>query len=75
MGNIGPTEILLIALVALLLFGAGRIADIGKGLGQGIKNFKQGLKEAEDIDAERKAEKEAGPPPPPAPKGDQGANA
>ncbi len=75
MGNIGVTEILLIALVALLLFGAGRIADIGKGLGQGIKNFKQGLKEAEDIDAERKAEKEAAPPPPPAPKGDQGANA
>ena len=50
MGNIGVTEILLIALVALLLFGAGRIADIGKGLGQGIKNFKQGLKEANDID-------------------------
>jgi sec-independent protein translocase protein TatA len=50
MGNIGVTEILIIALVALLLFGAGRIADIGKGLGQGIKNFKQGLKEAEDID-------------------------
>jgi len=48
MGNIGVTEILLIALVALLLFGAGRIADIGKGLGQGIKNFKQGLKEADD---------------------------
>ena len=48
MGNIGPTEILLIALVALLLFGAGRIADIGKGLGQGIKNFKQGIKEADD---------------------------
>ncbi len=44
MGNIGATEILLVALVALLLFGAGRIADIGKGLGQGIKNFKQGLK-------------------------------
>jgi sec-independent protein translocase protein TatA len=54
MGNIGPTEILLIALVALLLFGAGRIADIGKGLGQGIKNFKQGLKEASDIDTEKK---------------------
>jgi sec-independent protein translocase protein TatA len=51
MGNIGVTEILLIALVALLLFGAGRIADIGKGLGQGIKNFKQGLKEADALDA------------------------
>ena len=52
MGNIGVTEILLIALVALLLFGAGRIADIGKGLGQGIKNFKQGLKEADELDAD-----------------------
>jgi sec-independent protein translocase protein TatA len=52
MGNIGVTEILLIALVALLLFGAGRIADIGKGLGQGIKNFKQGLKEADDLDSD-----------------------
>ncbi|MGD0525494.1 MAG: twin-arginine translocase TatA/TatE family subunit [Polyangiaceae bacterium] len=52
MGNIGVTEILLIALVALLLFGAGRIADIGKGLGQGIKNFKQGIKEADEIGAE-----------------------
>ncbi len=50
MGNIGVTEILIIALVALLLFGAGRIADIGKGLGQGIKNFKQGIKEADELD-------------------------
>ena len=46
MGSIGFPEILVIAVVAILLFGAGRIADIGKGLGQGIKNFKQGLKEA-----------------------------
>ncbi|MGA7123815.1 MAG: twin-arginine translocase TatA/TatE family subunit [Polyangiaceae bacterium] len=53
MGNVGLPEILLIALVALLLFGAGRIADIGKGLGQGIKNFKQGLKEADDVEGWR----------------------
>jgi sec-independent protein translocase protein TatA len=39
-------EIVLIALVALLLFGGSRIADIGKGLGQGIKNFKRGIKDA-----------------------------
>ena len=57
MGNIGVTEILLIAVVALLLFGAGRIADIGKGLGQGIKNFKQGLKEAEELDAKKRSRK------------------
>jgi TatA/E family protein of Tat protein translocase len=37
LGNIGATEILLIAVVALLLFGAGRIADIGKGLGEGLR--------------------------------------
>jgi sec-independent protein translocase protein TatA len=51
MGSIGPGELLIIALIALLLFGAGRIADIGKGLGQGIKNFKQGLKEGDGEDA------------------------
>jgi sec-independent protein translocase protein TatA len=50
MGNIGPGELLIIALIALLLFGAGRIADIGKGLGQGIKNFKAGLKDADEAD-------------------------
>ncbi len=55
MGNIGPGELLIIGLIALLLFGAGRIADIGKGLGQGIANFKKGLKEAdEDDDAKAK---------------------
>ena len=43
MGNIGAPELLIIALIAILLFGASRIADIGKGLGQGLKNFKQGL--------------------------------
>lgn len=48
MGSIGAPELIVIALIALLLFGAGRIADIGKGLGQGIKNFKEGLKEAGD---------------------------
>ncbi len=45
MGSIGPSELILIALVALLIFGAGRIADIGKGLGEGIRNFKKGLSE------------------------------
>ena len=58
MGSIGAPELIVIALIALLLFGAGRIADIGKGLGQGIKNFKEGLKEAGDDDeAPAKAEK------------------
>jgi sec-independent protein translocase protein TatA len=57
MGSIGAPELIVIALIALLLFGAGRIADIGKGLGQGIKNFKQGLKEAGDVDDDDKSAK------------------
>jgi len=59
MGNIGPGELLIIGLIALLLFGAGRIADIGKGLGQGISNFKKGLKEADEEDKPKKVEKSA----------------
>jgi sec-independent protein translocase protein TatA len=55
MGNIGPGELLIIGLIALLLFGAGRIADIGKGLGQGIANFKKGLREVDEDD--KKADK------------------
>lgn len=48
MGRLGLTEILVILVIALLLFGAGRISDIGKGLGEGIRNFKKGLKDDDD---------------------------
>jgi sec-independent protein translocase protein TatA len=58
MGSIGPTELLVIALIALLLFGAGRIADIGKGLGEGIKNFKKGLKD-DDVDPNKRLPSDA----------------
>jgi sec-independent protein translocase protein TatA len=55
MGNIGAGELLLIAFVALLVFGAGRVADIGKGLGQGIRNFKEGLRGEADDEPKKKA--------------------
>ena len=45
MGRIGGGELLIIALIALLVFGASRISDLGKGLGEGIKNFKKGIKD------------------------------
>ncbi len=48
MGRFGLTEILLILVVALLFFGTSRIADIGKGLGEGIRNFKKGLRDEDD---------------------------
>lgn len=48
MGNIGPFQLLIIIGIALLLFGAGRLADIGKGLGEGIRNFKKGIKDDDE---------------------------
>lgn len=48
MGRIGPLEIALLIGLALLLFGAGRIADIGKGIGEGIRNFKKGIRDDEE---------------------------
>lgn len=50
MGRLGFTELILILVVALLFFGAGRIADIGKGLGEGIRNFKKGLREEDETE-------------------------
>jgi len=42
-GKLGLPEILIIAVIALIIFGPGKLADLGKGLGEGIKNFKSGL--------------------------------
>ena len=42
---VGPWQIAVIILLLVLLFGASRIAGIGKGLGEGIRNFKKGLSE------------------------------
>jgi sec-independent protein translocase protein TatA len=48
LGKLGPMELLLILAIALVIFGPGKLADIGKGLGEGIKNFKASVKEGED---------------------------
>jgi len=45
----GPMELLLLLGILLLVFGSSKIAGIGKGLGEGIRNFKKGLK-ADDSD-------------------------
>lgn len=47
-GKLGLPEILLILAIALLLFGPSKLADLGKGLGEGIKNFKAAVKDGED---------------------------
>ncbi len=56
-GSIGVPEILLILGIALLLFGARRLPEIGRGLGKGIREFKRATKQITDeIDASGKAE-------------------
>jgi sec-independent protein translocase protein TatA len=47
-GKLGLPEILLILAVALLIFGPSKLADLGKGLGEGIKNFKSAMKDGEE---------------------------
>ena len=44
-GKIGLPELLILFAIALLFFGPGKLADFGKGLGEGIKNFKGALKD------------------------------
>ena len=57
-GSLGVPELLIILAIVLLIFGYSRLPQLGKGLGQGIRNFRQGLRggnEAESTDHDRPA--------------------
>ncbi len=51
--HLGWQEILLIVLIALLLFGAKKIPDLAKTLGKGMREFKKGLSELQNIDEKK----------------------
>jgi sec-independent protein translocase protein TatA len=55
MGGFSIWHLLLLLLVAMLVFGAGRVSEMGKGLGEGIRNFKKGLKDDEEDPARVRA--------------------
>lgn len=58
-GSIGFTELILILVIVLIIFGAGRLPQLGEGLGKAIKGFKKSVHEAEAIEAEAEARAQA----------------
>jgi len=48
-------ELLVLLAIALLIFGPSKLADLGKGLGEGIKNFKSAVKDGEQQNNEKKS--------------------
>ena len=50
MPNLGLPELLVILVIVILVFGAGKIPQLGKGLGEGIKNFKDAMRQGESSD-------------------------
>ena len=59
-GGIGMPELIIILVIILIIFGAGKLPEIGAGLGKGIKNFKKATKDpqVEDKDEPEKIEKD-----------------
>jgi sec-independent protein translocase protein TatA len=55
MGEFSIWHWLLVIGIALLLFGPSKFADLGKGLGEGIRNFKAAVKDDDKKDAEKKS--------------------
>jgi sec-independent protein translocase protein TatA len=62
MANLGPTELIIILVIVIIIFGAGKIPEIGGALGRGMKEFKQASKEVTETAAEvDAATKDQGP--------------
>ena len=83
-GSLGFTELILILFIVLIIFGAGKLPQLGEGVGKAIKGFKKSVNEAEavDLEAQNIADQQAqaqtspqgadaAPPPTQAPQGDQ----
>lgn len=48
--DLGPTELLIILLIIVLLFGVGRISKVARELGEGVRAFREGLKGEDEVD-------------------------
>ena len=54
-GSLGFTELILILFIVLIIFGAGKLPQLGEGIGKAIKGFKKSVHEADIIEAEAQA--------------------
>jgi sec-independent protein translocase protein TatA len=52
-GGIGMPELIIILVIVLIIFGAGKLPEIGAGLGKGIKNFKKATNDPLDLNGEK----------------------
>jgi sec-independent protein translocase protein TatA len=52
-GSLGVPELLIILLIVLIVFGASKLPQLGKGLGQGLRNFKDSVKSDEPPPADK----------------------
>ena len=57
MPTLGPTELIIILVIVILIFGVNKIPKLGKGLGEGIRNFKTSLKAGQE-EPQNKEEKD-----------------
>lgn len=55
-GPLGPQELILIFLIVIVIFGARRLPELGKSLGEGIKNFKRSVTKERDDEEEKEQE-------------------
>jgi sec-independent protein translocase protein TatA len=58
LGDIGLPELLVIFVIVLVVFGPGRLPDVGKAIGDALRGFKKALKESEESTENKTSEKE-----------------
>lgn len=57
MFGLGTTELIIILVLVLIIFGAGKLPQVGGALGKGLRNFKEGVKEGDEEKAEKENDK------------------
>ncbi len=60
-GGLGMTELIIILVIVLVIFGAGKLPEVGGALGKGIKNFKSAVNENDELEKKKDPEKDDNP--------------